>query len=136
MTHSLRAAYEHTTYWVDARPFPIAVRVGARNRALDRLLHAHRVRHWAFITACNPGSKPKPYWYNAARTRRLTQLMRVGRWRAIPALAEGDRGDWPIEEGLLALRLAPARARRLGRAFHQNAVLAGRRGTGPDLLWC
>ena len=111
MRSRLEAAYAHTTYWVEARPFPIPLRVGARSLPLDRLLHSRGVRHWAFVTAWNPYSQQKPHWYNALRARRLASRVSSQRWRSLPALAEGDHGDWPVEEGVLALGIAHGRAR-------------------------
>jgi len=138
MTHAqgLKAAYERTTYWVDAQPDPIAVRVSARNARLDRFLYSRGATYWAILTAQNPHSEVKPRWYNAVRTLQLTRLMRAHGWGCVRTLAEADRGDWPVEEGVLALGIAHARARRLGRSFHQHAVLVGKRGQRARLLWC
>jgi hypothetical protein len=132
----LDTAYRNTTYWVDAAPQPIAVRVGERNASLDRLLNAARARHYAFVTACNPRSKLRTHWYNEARQRALRRWLNARHLRWIPALAQGDRDDWPAEPGVLILGLPPDRALRIGRRFRQNAVLTGKLGNPPEVRWC
>jgi hypothetical protein len=112
------------------------LRVGARNTSLDRELSRQGASHWAFVTAYNPYSRPRATWYNVARSEQLLRAVRASRWPYRHALAEGDSGDWPVEEGLLILGISPERSRRLGRRFHQNAVLVGELGRNAELLWC
>ena len=133
---TLQQAYVHTTYWVDAQPGPVAVRIACRNRALERLLAEHEVSHWAFITAWNPYSKVRTSWYNSARHLALLRTLHRARLSWLPAVAQGDAPDWPAESGLLVVGINRAQARRLGRRFRQNAVVIGRLGAAPELLWC
>jgi hypothetical protein len=131
------AAYLSTTYWVEAPDNrPIALRVGQPSRALDRLLKRHGVRVWAFVTACNPRSRRLADWCNLARQRRLQALSgRLG-FAALPGAGVGDDPAWPAEPSLLIVDIGRARARRLARLFGQNAIVVGRRGGPPELVWC
>jgi len=132
----LRAAYERTTYWFDARPLPVAVRIGCQSRALDRMLLGRGASRWAFITAWNPGSDVRAHWYNVARQEELLRVLRRQGWQWLSAVAEGDSATWPAEPGVLILGMSAPEACRLGRRFRQNAVVVGRRGRAADLLWC
>lgn len=132
----LAPAYLATTYRIDAPEGPIALRVGERSGALDRLLKRRSLRSWAFITACNPHSRRLPDWRNLARQRRLLALAcRLG-FGVLPGAGVGDGRGWPPEPSLLVLGISRARARRLGRQFDQNAIVAGRCGRAPELVWC
>ena len=133
----LAAAYLSTTYWVDApNNESIALRVGQPSRALDLLLKRHGLRVWAFVTACNPRSRRLPDWCNLARQRRLQALSRRLGFAALPGAGVGDDPAWPPEPSLLIVGIGRARARRLARLFGQNAIVAGRRGRAPELVWC
>ena len=113
------------------RGAPLVLRVGAHNRALDRLLHRNRRREWAFITAWNPRSRPLPRWRNERRQRALARLLPL----ALLGAGIGEDVSW-AEESLLAFGVAAGRARRIARQFGQNAIVAGRRGGTAQLIWC
>jgi hypothetical protein len=132
----LREAYLCTTYWVQARPAPIALRVGAHSRALNRLLARHRAKCWAFVTAWNPRSQAVAPWCNARRQAQLFRLLANDRYRCVPALGEGDDMAWPAEPSVLVIGISHRDAMRLGRHFEQNAVLFGRLGGPATLGWC
>lgn len=133
---SLAAAYLSTTYRVDAPGGPIQLRVGERCGALDRLLKGRGVRVWAFVTACNPRSRRLPSWRNLARQRQLQALSARLAFRTLPGAGVGDDPAWPPEPSLLIVGIGRARACRLARLFGQNAIVAGRRGRSPELVWC
>lgn len=130
----LEGAYRATTYRVAAGRVRIDLRIGQRAAALDRLLHRAGIRECALLTACNPASRPLPAWRNRVRQVRLWRLLRGARLR-LPALGVPDRGGWAPEASVLAGPLPRGRARRLGRRFGQNAVVAARRGRPCVLVW-
>jgi hypothetical protein len=132
----LATAYLSTTYRVDAPGGSIALRVGQHSDALDRLLKRRGLRTWAFVTACNPYSRRLPGWRNLARQRRLHTLSgRLG-FAALPGAGVGDDAAWSPEPSLLIVGIGRQRARRLARLFGQNAIVAGRHGRAPELVWC
>lgn len=136
MPTALASAYLSTTYKVDAERNAIALRVGQHNAALDRLLKRRGVRTWAFVTACNPGSARWPDWRNLPRRRRLERLARRLGYLTLSGAGVGDDLGWPAEPSVLILHIPRQRARRLGRLFGQNAIVVGRRGGRPELVWC
>ena len=132
----LHTAYMRTTYWVEARSQPLALRIGENSRGLDLLLGRLGTSRWAFVTAWNPLSQLRSQWYNAQRQRALRRVVERSGWRWLRGLAQSDAGDWPAEPGLLLLGIGAQQARRLGRRFRQYAVVAGERGKPARLLWC
>ncbi|MCW5619562.1 MAG: DUF3293 domain-containing protein [Burkholderiales bacterium] len=113
----------------------VEVRVGRRCAVLDRLLHRLGVREWLFITAWNPHSRPLPRWRNRARQRALQRALRRNVRVLYCGLGVPDDRSWRSEHSVFAGPVAAGRARRLGRQFRQNAVVIGRRGGVPVLLW-
>ena len=85
------------------------LRVGRRCPQLDRMLATRACRHWAFVTASNPGSRPLPAWRNAQRTRWLAAPLRR-RYAVLPGLGIPEDRGWQPEVSLLVLGLAPGAA--------------------------
>ena len=127
-------AYRATTYRVIAGRVCFDLRLGAHAPALDRLLHAKGVRHWAFVTACNPASLPLPAWRNRVRQARLWRAL-AGARLLLSGIGVPDTPGWASEPSVLAAPMTPGRARRIARRFGQNAAVAGRRGRVPVLVW-
>lgn len=132
----LHAAYLRTTYWVEARPAPIALRIGERSRALDRVLAQHRVRSWGFVTAWNPKSQLLASWRNVARDAQLRRVLARAGYRWLSALGEGDDPGWTPEPSMLVLGMSAPHAVKLGRRLRQNAVVIGKLGGRATLVWC
>ena len=121
---------------VDAPGGPIALRVSQHSAALDRLLKRRGLRAWAFVTACNPRSVRLPAWRNLERQRRLKALSSRLGYPTLAGVGVGDDPAWPPEPSLLILGVSRQRARRLARLFGQHAIVAGRLGAPPELVWC
>lgn len=126
---ALDAAYRATSYRVGR----LALRVGAPHPWLDRLLEGRGLEHYAYLTAANPGSAPLPAAENAARMRALADALEG--FVVLRGVAEADDGAWEAEPSFLVLGLSREDAAALGRAFGQNAILVGKRGGAPELLW-
>ncbi len=126
--------YLDTVYRVHTAGTRFDLRVGRVAPALDRLLHRAGVREWAFVTACDPASRPLPGWRNRYRQARLWQILRAARVR-LPGVGMPLSQDWAPESGAFVAPASRGRARRLGRQFGQNAVVAGCRGRPCLLVW-
>jgi hypothetical protein len=114
----------------------VVLRVGESNSALDGFLARLGVSEWAFVTAANPGSQLLPTEENALRHRRLREALEVQGYWFFPAVAIGDRGNWPPEQGFLIVGMAERDAVAMGRELGQNAIVYGCRGGLPRLGWC
>lgn len=132
---ALVRAYLRTTYFVDHPSGAIALRVGANNTQLDALLRAADYETWAFVSACNPRSRPLAAGENAQRHEALLARVRQLGLPFFPGRGVADDGGW-LEASLLIMGVAPADAVALGNAFGQNAVVVGRVGDVAELRWC
>ncbi len=132
----LQAAYLRTAYWIhtDGRDFKVSV--GRNAVALDRWLGENRWNCWAFIGACNPGTRSLSGRVNRNRHRALVaHLAHQGReW--FPAVAVPAGGSWPSEPSVFVPDIAIVEACRIARRFGQNALIFARRSEAPRLLWC
>jgi len=106
----------------------LTLRIGRRDRALDRLLAGLGVREAMLITAANPHGRRVPAAWNARRQAAL--------WAALGAQAimpaESGAGRWREPQILAA---GPAgRLIRTGRRFRQAALVRLRPGQAPALV--
>jgi len=132
----LEAAYRSTTFGVETESGTLNIRLGVVNRPLDSLLEERRAHSWAYVTAHNPGSCLLTAQENSERHHCLVQYIKEHGQTYLPGQGVGDGGDWPAEESLLVLDVTEENAVALGAKFGQNAVVFGRRGDAPQLLWC
>lgn len=124
---ALERAYRATAYRARLPEGPITLRVGEPIPArFTRHLRARGARHWAFITAWNPGSRPAGAAENRAAGARLERELQRRGWEHFPARGVPDApADWSPEPAHLVIGIAPEAARALGRAYGQLAVLLG-----------
>jgi hypothetical protein len=131
---ALDAAYRATVYYATvplARNARLALRIGQCHPELDAILRRIGARHWAYLSACNPGSQRLGAVANAVRSTLLIRL--TGRhW---PGEAIADAGDWPPEASVLLPGTELWRAHSLAVAFGQNAFLFGEIGHPARLIW-
>ena len=132
----LAAHYRATTYRVDTPEGPVALRIGAPSPALDLLLARLGVSAWAFITACNPGSIPRSPEENLRSNADLLERLRRLGYDPLPGAGIGDDGGRPPEPSFFVPGIEADEALRLGRLHRQNAIVVGRAGEAPELLWC
>lgn len=125
----------HPVFGALLRPQCLDIQPGHANPALAQLLRRAGARRYAVITACNPGSRQLDAADNAARQAWLAERLTRLKLRFFPACNGPDVSDWPAEPSFLVLDAPLALLRRLGRACGQNALVAGRRGGRPRLVW-
>ncbi|MBK6973652.1 MAG: DUF3293 domain-containing protein [Sterolibacteriaceae bacterium] len=132
----LRASYLRTTYRVCANGIDFDIMVGRASVGLDRWLRENGWTFWAFISACNPGSRLLSGRMNRNRHEALiSHLADRGRiW--FPAVGVPNGSSWPSEPSVFVPTISVTDARWIGKSFGQNALLYGKRSTIPRLLWC
>lgn len=128
----LERAYSATTY---AAAVPLRLRLGEPNAMLDAMLAELGVEDWAYLTAWNPGARERPEAENRAAMERLAAALRERGLQWHVGAGEADDGSWPPEPSLFVPGLARDDAVVLGRAFGQVAIVVGRRGRAPELVW-
>jgi hypothetical protein len=113
MRAALLKAYRKTCYEVAG----IAVLIGRRSVAMDRLLQSRAAREAVFITAYNPFSRGMPAGWNQ---RMQVSLARALRQRQL-LVAKGTWRRWSEEHIVVFGDARPAY--RLARRFRQNSVV-------------
>ncbi len=129
----LVSAYLLTNYKVPALDFQL--RINQPDAALDKWLERGNYTHFAIITAWNPGSQWRPETANRANNRLLEAKLRAAAQVVLPALGQGDQGDWPAEESFFAAGIRQDEALHLAADFSQNALVFGTKGHPPELFW-
>ena len=131
------AAYRRTEYRVELPGGHLILRVDLHQEADDQRLRreADVQTHWAIVTACNPGSKACGASENARLQDELSEAAQHLDVRCIGSINRDPFADWPDEPGYLMCDPPPGSAEALGRHFRQNAILAGRLGEAPRLVW-
>lgn len=134
----LAQAYRSTAYRLasdGAEGAALTIFAGVPVPALDGLLRHLGARRYAVLTACNPGSRQLAAAENATRQARLAARLTALNLAFFPACNGPEAAEWPPEPSFCVLDAPLAVLRRLGRAFGQNALVAGRRGARPRLVW-
>ena len=132
----LLTAYRNTSYFADTPAGRLRIRIGEAHPVLDTLLIAKGHRHWAYVTAHNPGSVPSTADDNRRRHTHLVADVRARGYEAFPGEGIGDDGEWPPEASLLILGMPRAEALALGDAHAQRAVVWGGVGEPALLVIC
>ena len=131
----LEAAYRQTIYRVCSASGPVDIRIGIRNGSLDRLLEAHQVREWAFVTASNPGSRASPQHENARRNAELEQVLREAGLQYLQGSGVPDESGWQPECSYLVLGIKKADAIAIAKRWGQCAIVWGTLWSAPELVW-
>jgi hypothetical protein len=132
---ALDAVFRATVYRALLPDGPVDLCIGHSCAPLDRWLAANDAECWAFVTACNPGSRALDEMENRQRHEALRERVRRGGWIAVEGEGIPQGSDWRAERSLLIAGIRRRDALALGRAFDQLAIVAGRRGRPARLCW-
>lgn len=126
-------AYRETAYHVSLRP-PVVLRIGLRSAPLARLHALNAATCSAFVTACNPFSRPMSEPQNLARQLELKAWLSERNRTCAEGFGKHPHNGWPAEQSLLVFGLALADAQDLGRRFEQNAIVWSGADATPQLV--
>lgn len=133
---ALDAAYRATVYRVELPDGPLDWRIGRADADGDRRLRAAGcAREWALVTPANPFSRRLTDAENAQRLQDLLAELQQRGQRHFPARHRDPAGQWPDEAGVLLTDPPSGLAEALGRRWQQNAIVRGRLGEAPELVW-
>lgn len=130
LDRSLLSAYLKTAYRLPT--LGLTIRVNQPCPALWTLLPGSSL---AIVTAWNPGSRMLPGAENRQRNEALTKALPPHAVAILPALGEGDAGDWPPEESLGIAGVSLEEAARLAALFEQNAFVFVEKDQAAVLVW-
>jgi hypothetical protein len=128
-------AFRKTEYRVDGPAGPFCLRVDQRCSKVDDLLRESQTTSWAYVTACNPGSKRLTAEENAARLAELERELTAKGLKFYRGEGIGADGAWPPEPSVLVLGISREAAVELARKHGQLAILFGTAGQAAQLLW-
>ena len=115
-------AYLETHYVVRAES-PVILRIGEASPGLALIHRSHRVDCSAFLTACNPFSRPFDDAANAARQAALQNELSRRSLIFLPGIGQHPSNEWPGEDSFLVLGLTLEAAKVLGSKFEQNGFV-------------
>lgn len=115
-------AYERTHYVV-ADESDLILRVGQFSPGLAALHARHGCSTSAFLTACNPYSRPMDAATNQARQQQLARELQAQGWTFRDGEGQDPHGAWTAEASFLVLGLDRETASGLAHRFEQNAYL-------------
>lgn len=131
------AVYRKTEYKVMLPSQTIILSIGRYDEEADRLLQAEAglKKEWFIITPCNPRSELARQELNIFYFNELRYEVesRAGQW--IQALNCDPDAQWPDEPGFLITDADRLWIMELGERFYQNALVTGKVGEAPRLLW-
>jgi len=135
LDEKLKKAYLSTTYKL-VEHADVALRVGQKNQALEKLYKDFQVFSGAFVTAWNPYSRALSKNENHGLNQELHAWINARGLICFRGIGVGDDNNWPGEESYLILGLSREEAEELGKLFKQNAVIWVGQSTVPELLVC
>ena len=127
-------AYERTRFCVQDGAREVCFMAGSRNARLESLLRRHGARRWAFITAWNPASRVLSREENERRQAELWRIIQGNRYTTLEGSGAGPDPSREPEESLMVLGIGRGAAVRLAKRFGQLAIVAGERGSPPQLV--
>lgn len=111
------------------------LRTGTPQPAFDAWLRERGYAAYSFVTPHNPMSEPLPPAKNAGRYAEFLRLIEARGYEHAPAAAHDPAGAWPTEHGVLLFDVPQVKVRELARDWQQNAVVEGRVGEAPRVVW-
>lgn len=132
---SLADAYTRARFEILLPAQTLIRRIDVIDPAADTALQTAGCRtHWHVLTPCNPLSERLSDDENARRIAACASQLDAQAWRYVPALNRADDGDWP-EPGFAIFDADEATVCALGRGYRQHAIVGGRLGAAPELIW-
>lgn len=131
----LRKVYEDTDYKVFFDQKEIILKVGKESIEMNQILDDLRVNNFAFITAANPNSSLKPIEENRIRNLELEKFLIQKEILYCKGIGESGDNTWK-EESFCAFGIDLQIAKKLAKAFEQNAFVFGMENGVPKIVYC
>ena len=128
-----RQAFLETHYIVHGDT-PLTLQVDIAYPGLMTLYMTQRVGSCAFVTACNPWSRPLDAATNAKRQSSLAFGLQQRSRTFVEGLGRHPSGQWPGEPSFLVWGLSLEAARTLGTEYEQNAIVWCGSDAVPQLI--
>ncbi len=129
----LRDAYSATIY--EVKHLGLQLRIGEENWHLEEFLIDNNAFSWAFISAWNPFSQPLSSVENENRHLKMIEIAKKKQWVFAEGFGIPQNEDWKPEKSLFLLDISQSDSIDLGKMFDQNAIVIGRLGKAPELIF-
>lgn len=129
----LREAYLATTY--EVQHLGLQLRIGEENWHLEEFLIDNNAFSWAFISSWNPLSQPLSPSENEKRHLKFVEIVKTKQWVFAEGFGVPKDESWLPEKSLFLLDISINEAFSLGKMFNQNAIVVGRLGKAPELVF-
>jgi len=126
--------YKNAEYQVTTPDGWIAFKIGEHNQNLDVLLEKNRVDMAALITASNPQGKMSEIEENNQANHSLKLAIQEMGLPYYLGSGSDPKGGWK-EDSYLVMGTGLSKARELGDAYQQNAIVWINKGEAPSLIW-
>lgn len=133
ISENLIKLYLHTDYRVETRE-PFVMKVDVPSDPLAQLYRQYKCDCAAFLTACNPYSRPLDDAENEARQTELAQELTGRSLKFINALGSDNSGKCPGEPSFLVFGLSLETAKDIAKKYEQNAILWCGKDAVPQLI--
>ena len=127
----LDRAYRNARYVANG----FTLRIDVPHPDFDRWLTDGGYHAFTILTAQNPHSTPLSPQANADRHRQLLAEPLLREYPFVDAAGSDPEGGWPEEIGVCLLDVPAEAGRALARKYRQHAIVEGRRGGRPRLVW-
>jgi hypothetical protein len=113
---------------------PFTLRIGESNSALAAACKRHGAESCAYITACNPNSKPLDDEVNGKRHALLRQQLMELNLPFIEGEGKHPSSEWPAEASFLVFGINLETAKDLSRQLQQDAFVWATLNCVPQLI--
>lgn len=129
-------AYRRTTFEAETPVGRIEVRVGDRDKRVERLLEFCSADDWAFLTAWNPEGTFTNETENRRRQEAMESELEDREGRVFPGEAVPDPAEWAPEQAVLVVGLSQTDVLEVAGEYGQDAIVWGTRGESARLIDC
>ena len=119
---ALISAYLETDYHVFGES-PFVLKVGIASQALMQLYKQTQTDCGVFITAWNPHSRIVEASVNQTKHAELAKELSQHSLICFDGVGRHPQGGWPEEPSFFVMGLSLDASKRLGKKYHQNAIV-------------
>lgn len=128
--------YRTAVYGVFSGSREIRFKIGENNAEIEALLGEFKAERFALITAYNPRSKELSEEENLVRQEKLSGDICDAGYGFLQGYGASEDGSWKAEPCLFVLDISEEAAVSIAQKYEQHAIVYGKRGSAPRLVWC
>jgi hypothetical protein len=135
MNDFLQKAYMETVYHVMNEPNIYKIKLDAIHPEFNAWCERSNIKSWAFITAYNPFSKELTKNENILLNSQLKETIIKNGYNFNYGSGVPNNENWDSEESFFIQNITLDKAKEIGVAFKQNAIVFGQINSLQELIW-